>query len=181
MHNMSFKINFSYRIGKIKTDSSPRRKRKTVSNDDLKGGGGDDSQGGGDAAPAGGGARPAAPGKSGKPAAAPVDPSDSVAVDATGTWTYKLDSPQGGGGTFTLTKDGEIYTGTISSDRKPEPTPLTAIVVNGHQLSFAYPVAFGSNIGTAEVVGTIADNALQGTLSFGPQRTVPIRATRGEE
>lgn len=43
MRNMNFKINFSYRIGKLSLDQKPRRK-KSVNNDDLKEGG---SEGGG--------------------------------------------------------------------------------------------------------------------------------------
>ena len=38
MRNMNFKINFSYRIGKLSVDQKPRRK-KSISNDDLKQGG----------------------------------------------------------------------------------------------------------------------------------------------
>jgi outer membrane receptor protein involved in Fe transport len=52
----NFKINFSYRIGKMTFDA-PAKKKKSVSNDDLKDGG----DGGGQqqqAAPAGGGGRP---------------------------------------------------------------------------------------------------------------------------
>lgn len=43
MRNMNFKINFSYRIGKLSMDQKPRRK-KSINNDDLKEGG---SEGGG--------------------------------------------------------------------------------------------------------------------------------------
>lgn len=43
MKNMNFKINFSYRIGKLSMDQKPRRK-KSINNDDLKEGG---SEGGG--------------------------------------------------------------------------------------------------------------------------------------
>lgn len=48
MQNMNFKINFSYRIGKLSMDQRQRKKR-SVNNDDLKGGGdgGDMNQGGG--------------------------------------------------------------------------------------------------------------------------------------
>lgn len=47
MRNMNFKINFSYRIGKLSMDQRTRKKR-SVNNDDLKGGdgGGDMNQGG---------------------------------------------------------------------------------------------------------------------------------------
>lgn len=37
MHNMNFKINFSYRIGKLSVEENkPPRKRKSISNDDVK-------------------------------------------------------------------------------------------------------------------------------------------------
>ncbi|UCS92997.1 TonB-dependent receptor [Echinicola marina] len=39
MRNMNFKINFSYRFGKMSV--APRRKKKSIENEDLKGGGGD--------------------------------------------------------------------------------------------------------------------------------------------
>ena len=39
MHNMNFKVNLSYRIGKMTADATPRRRKKSVNNDDLKGGG----------------------------------------------------------------------------------------------------------------------------------------------
>lgn len=45
LFNMSFRVNFSYRIGKMNVDQQPRRKR-SINNDDLKDGGGD-GQGGG--------------------------------------------------------------------------------------------------------------------------------------
>lgn len=39
LRNMNFKVNFSYRIGKLSMDQGGPRKRKSVNNDDLKGGG----------------------------------------------------------------------------------------------------------------------------------------------
>ncbi|WP_210520042.1 TonB-dependent receptor domain-containing protein [Hymenobacter terricola] len=69
LHNMSFKINLSYRIGKLTV--APTRNGKSINNDDLKGGGegggggmdlGGGAPGGGGGAPAGGGGRPAGAG-----------------------------------------------------------------------------------------------------------------------
>jgi hypothetical protein len=39
MHNMNFKINFSYRFGKLGTEEKKAKRKKTVSNDDMKEGG----------------------------------------------------------------------------------------------------------------------------------------------
>jgi len=50
IQNMNFKVNFTYRIGKMSLDQTPRR-RKSINNDDLKegegGGQGENQQGGG--------------------------------------------------------------------------------------------------------------------------------------
>ncbi len=67
--NLSFQVDFSYRIGQLSADQRPRR-RRSINNDDLKGGG----EGGGDegSAPAGGGgARPAGGAGGARPGGAP--------------------------------------------------------------------------------------------------------------
>jgi hypothetical protein len=61
--NLSFRVNFSYRIGKI-TSEPTRRRKKSVNNDDMKSGGGDGGQEAG-SAPAGGGGAPAGGGAPG--------------------------------------------------------------------------------------------------------------------
>lgn len=53
LHNMSFKVNMSYRIGKLTVDQRPSN-RKGINNDDLKEGG-DNGGGGGDTGAQGGG------------------------------------------------------------------------------------------------------------------------------
>jgi hypothetical protein len=70
LDNRGVRLNFSYRLGKLTADPNPRRKRKTISNDDLKDGG--DNQGD-NVQPSGGsgGGRPqqgARPGAGGPPA-----------------------------------------------------------------------------------------------------------------
>ncbi|MDJ0366824.1 TonB-dependent receptor [Hymenobacter sp. H14-R3] len=71
LNRLSFKVNFSYRIGKLTAGDAGRR-RKGVSNDDLKDGGdaggglgGGDTGGGQGGAPAGGGGRPSGQGAPG--------------------------------------------------------------------------------------------------------------------
>lgn len=57
LHNLNLKVNFSYRIGKMTNEKAPRKSRKSVSNDDLKGGEGGGQDAGGNAggsAPTGG-------------------------------------------------------------------------------------------------------------------------------
>lgn len=54
LDNIGARVNFSYRLGKMSSDPNPRRKRRTITSDDLKEGGGDMGGGGMDAQPAGG-------------------------------------------------------------------------------------------------------------------------------
>ncbi|MCC5932325.1 MAG: TonB-dependent receptor [Cyclobacteriaceae bacterium] len=55
LDNIGARVNFSYRIGKMDSDPNPRRKRRTITSDDLKDGGSSDMGGGGmEAQPAGG-------------------------------------------------------------------------------------------------------------------------------
>jgi outer membrane receptor protein involved in Fe transport len=79
LHYLNFKVTFSYRIGKMTFDSPKKRNKMTISNDDMKEGGGDNNPvaspqaapqgGGGQVAPQGG-----APGGQGKPGGMPFKP-----------------------------------------------------------------------------------------------------------
>jgi outer membrane receptor protein involved in Fe transport len=131
MRNMSVRITFSYRIGKMGFDGAQRqRRRKSVSNDDLKDGGdGDIGQNGGGQGQRG--TSNAAPTFSQPVQAKPIvrdttqyasnstsTVPDSLSVNASGTWNYTVESPQGQNtGSFTLTKENGMYKGTVTSAR----------------------------------------------------------------
>lgn len=192
MRNMSFRITFSYRIGKMSFDQQQRpRRRKSVSNDDLKDGGGGDgdmggqNQGGNQGGGNRGGNMPQMNAQQAQQKPAPSDSTkatpvpDSLSVDASGTWNYAVESQQGTNtGTFSLTKDNGTYKGTITSARSPQPLELTSTTVNGKELTMNYTMNFNGNSVPVTIKGTITDNAFEGTLSFGQFRTMPIKATR---
>lgn len=192
MRNMSVRVTFSYRIGKMGFDQQQRqRRRKSVNNDDLKDGGGGDGggdMGGQNGGNQGGGNRGGGmPQLNSQPQQKPATPDttktttvpDSLSVDASGTWNYSVESPQGANtGTFSLTKDNGTYKGTISSARAPQPIELTSTTVNGNELTMNYTMNFNGNSVPVTIKGTITNNAFDGTLSFGQFRTMPIKATR---
>jgi outer membrane receptor protein involved in Fe transport len=193
MHNLSFKVNFSFRFGKMSFDQQPRRSRRSINNDDLKGDGGGDSgggvdngggQGGGGFAGANrggaGGQRPAATQQA--PAvnnnAPKADP--TAVVDPAGTWTYTIESPQGGGGTIVIKKEGDVYTGTLTNSRFNRENQLKAVTLNGNEISFGYDTTFGGNTSTVTVKATIAGDAMNGTMSVGQFGSFPLSAKRGQ-
>jgi len=192
LNNFSFRVNISYRIGKMGFDQ-PRRRSRSINNDDMKeggDGGGMDNGGnaGGNAAggaPQRGGAAGAAvvarPGTT--PAKQPtvetpkVDP--SVTVVAEGNWAYSVESPQGNnGGTFKIVKDSDVFSGVIISSRNNRETPLKNVKVTGNELSFSYEVNFGGNTSEVLVKGIIAGDQFAGTMTMGQFGAFPMTAKK---
>ncbi len=183
MQNMNFKVSFSFRFGKMGVDSNPRRKRKTISSDDLKDGGGSEMGGSEATATSTGGSRP-----TGNYRAATVTPvtlaekNDSVTLDASGNWEYTIESQQGpSNGVIALTQTEDQYSGTITSSRTPEPIALTDIKVSGNEMTASYSMSFGGNEVTINIIGMISDDTMEGSIAFGTFRTVPFKATRKKE
>ncbi len=189
MNNLSFKVNFSYRFGKMSFDQRQPR-RRSINNDDLKeggdggggmGGDGGGQQGGGGFNPGGGAGRgavqrPAATTPTVNQQAPAADP--NAVVVAEGTWTYTLDSPQGGGGTIVIRKEGATYAGTLTNNRFNKENPLKSVTVAGNEITFSYETSFNGNTNLVTVKGTIAGDALTGMMSVGQFGSFPINAKR---
>ncbi len=180
--NLNFKVTFSYRIGKMSMEA-PRKRKKSINNDDLKdeGGGGDGGQGGGGGAPAGGGGGRQQPTTTVQPVVKPAAKADTVAYEAAGTWSYTIESPQGGMGSLKIKKEGEIYSGTISSNRSPKENPIKDVVYKNNELSFNYEVNFGGNTAIIAVKGVITKDQFTGTMSVGQFGSFPMNGVRKVE
>ena len=185
--NLSFRVNLSYRFGKMSFDNAPRKKRKSVSNDDLKdgGGGGDNQQDGGDQqGQRNGGGAPAQ-----RPTAAPTKPATSTegpkvdltaTVNAVGTWIYTIESPRGGAGNLKIKKDGEIYSGIIINTANNRENQLKTVTVKGNELSFSYEANFGGNATEIVTKGIITGDQFTGTIQMGQFGSFPFIAKRTE-
>ena len=186
-NNLGFRITFSYRIGKMSMDQRPRRTR-SINNDDLKDDGGGDGmqmgEGGGGQQGMNGGGRQrgqntARPVENRKPLNQNPDAStDTTVYEAAGSWTYTIDSPQGGTGTIVINRNGDEYTGTIKNSRMPQETGLSNVIVSGNSVSFSYPVNFGGNSLTVEVKATINKNEMQGVMQMGETRSFDLTGKR---
>jgi len=192
LRNMSFRLNVSYRIGKMSME--PPKRRRSINNDDLKEGGdgggmdagggnqgggqrgGGGFQGGGQRTGAGMGAAAATT----KPANVP--PADATAVvQAEGTWNYTIDSPQGGEGTLVLKKEGEKYTGTINNKRFNRESTLSTVELKGNELTFSYDVTgYGGNTMTISVKSVITGDTLTGTMTVGQFGAFPMQAKKAQ-
>jgi hypothetical protein len=186
LNNFSFKVNFSYRIGKMSFDQ-PRRRSKSINNDDMKDGGGD---GGMDNAGVQGGQQRTAGANNGQrpqqvvtKAAVASDASKvdvTAVVKAEGNWTYTIESPQGGGGTLKIIKTGDDYSGVIINSRNNREVALKTISVKGNELSFAYENSFGGNTMEVTAKAIITGDQFDGTMSVGQFGTFPMKGKRTE-
>lgn len=185
MYNMNVRVSISYRFGKM-GNQKPKKKLKTINNDDLKGGDGGDGGGdGGGSAPQGGGApQPAAPPAGQKPGGQPqqnkptsppptvAKPAEGTVVEAAGTWSIKIDAPpQGDNGTIVIKKENGTYTGTIKTDRLPQETAFTSVTVNGTELIMKYSLTMNGNSVPIELKTNINATDMAGTMAIGAART----------
>lgn len=183
--NLSFRVSFGYRLGKMSFDNAPRKRKKSVNNDDLKDGGGGD--GGQDGGQQGGqqtqqrnGSAPAAMGMAKKSDDKGPKSDPTAIVKAEGDWTYTVQSPQGGGGTLKIKKEGEVLSGSIINSRSNRETPLKTIALAGNELTFLYEATFGGNTNSISFKGVIAGDVLEGTISMGQFGSFPMTGKRGQ-
>ncbi len=178
--NLNFKVNVNLRFGKIEgstRSTTPRRSRRTISSDDLKGIEGGNDQDAVVEQPQGN----FSPGQRSAPAkAAEVKSDPTIETNPVGIWSYTIESPQGGTGTITLNKDGDTYSGTIVNRNNVE-TPLKNIKLEGNGLSFDYEATFGPNTNNVNVQLVIKDNSFEGTMSIGQFGTYPIKGNRTQQ
>jgi outer membrane receptor protein involved in Fe transport len=185
MRTMSFRINVSYRIGKMSMEAPKRR--RSVNNDDLKdegGGGGDNGGGGMGGGQAGGGRQGGGRtggGNNGTAAPAALKPADaSAVVNPEGTWNYTVESPQGGEGTLVLKKEGDTYTGTINNKRFNKENPISSVSLKGNELTFSYEVNFGGNAMMVTVKAIVSEKSFEGNMTVGQFGTFPIKGTKAQ-
>jgi len=188
LNNFSFRINVSYRIGKMGFDQ-PRRRSRSINNDDMKeeGGGGMDNGGGnitggtqqrGGAVVVAGTQRPQGTVKPVVADTSKVDP--GAIVKAEGNWTYTIESPQGGGGVLKITKTGDVYSGVIINSRNNREVALKTVSVKGNELSFSYENSFGGNTMEVSAKGIITGDQFAGTMAVGQFGTFPMNGKRTE-
>ncbi|TXH28165.1 MAG: TonB-dependent receptor [Cyclobacteriaceae bacterium] len=190
MRNFSFRINLSYRIGKMSFDQQ-RRRGRSVNNDDLKMGGDGDGggmdNGGGNMNGGQSGGRGNMGGGQ-RNTTIVVQPANEVKADtaavvvAEGNWEYSVESPQGAnGGTLKITKEGDAYSGVIINARINRETPLKDVTVNGNELSFTYEVSFGGNTSNILVKGIITGDQFAGNMTMGQFGSFPMTAKRAAQ
>jgi hypothetical protein len=99
-------------------------------------------------------------------------------VEATGSWTMTIESPQGKDENNVTIKNGSALGGTISGSRITQPTNLEAVSLDGNALSFKYTIDIGGQSVTVEVEVTIDGNTFKGTATAGQFGSFPAEGKK---
>lgn len=114
-------------------------------------------------------------------APAPAKPGAAAAVDATGTWSLTISTPQGEQQvTATLKQTGTDLSGTLTSPIFPS-AEVSAGSVSGKTVTFSVSVTVGGAPLEATFNGTIEGNTMSGTVNVSGQGTVDFTGTRPEK
>lgn len=105
----------------------------------------------------------------------------TIETNPVGIWSYTIESPQGGDGTITLTREGDNYSGTIVNSRNNQETPLKNVKLEGNGLSFDYEAAFGPNTNNVSVQLVIKDNSFEGSMTIGQLGSFPIKGSKTDK
>jgi imidazolonepropionase-like amidohydrolase len=101
------------------------------------------------------------------------------AAEVAGGWSYSADTPQGKStGKIKIKKDGDSYTGTITSSFSEKEYEMKDIAVSGTSLSFYYNADFGGSPLKVEFSVTIDGSSFEGTMTAGNFGSFPVQGTK---
>ena len=99
-------------------------------------------------------------------AAKKADPEKAAA--ASGTWNYKLESPEGPvTGNLVLKNENGVLTGTISNSMTNETTEIRDVVLSEDKLSFNFDILLQGQKMDVTAVLTLAEETFEGTFAGG--------------
>lgn len=103
-------------------------------------------------------------------------PASTGDVMAAGTWDFSVPEANQSG-TFTIEKDGDTYSGTLTA-ADGEIDTMESVSLDGSTLTFTLQV---DDVGLATVSGIITGTEFEGTVDLGANGTFAITATRRPE
>lgn len=104
-------------------------------------------------------------------------------VNIAGEWEYTSDTPAGSSvGTMTITKEGEIFKGTITYDNPSgngkASSEMKNINISGNYMTFSFDVAAGGMALEVSVSGDVNENNFSGNMSLADFGSFPLNASK---
>jgi imidazolonepropionase-like amidohydrolase len=104
---------------------------------------------------------------------------DGKKIDVSGTWSYSTETPQGANtGKLKLKKQGDNYTGTITSQYADKEVELKAVSLDSNQLTFSYSLQVEGNTINVETAVTVDADTFEGSVTAGQYGNFPTKGTK---
>ncbi|MFK7953561.1 MAG: amidohydrolase family protein [Ekhidna sp.] len=104
--------------------------------------------------------------------------SGEEAVDASGSWNYSTETPQGKGkGVIKIEGNPGDYTGTISVSFNGSTNDIQNMVVDGNNVTFSFTINMGEEV-TVDISMDIDGDSFEGTLSVAAFGSFPMEGSR---
>jgi imidazolonepropionase-like amidohydrolase len=104
---------------------------------------------------------------------------DGKKIDVSGTWSYSTETPQGANtGKLKLKKQGDTYSGTITSQYADKEVELKNVSLDNNQLTFSYSLQVEGNTITVETAVTVDVDTFEGSVTAGQFGNFPTKGTK---
>lgn len=108
-----------------------------------------------------------------------VKKSDGKKIDVSGTWSYSTETPQGANtGKLKLKKQGDTYSGTITSPYADKEVELKTVSLDNNQLTFSYSLQVEGSTINVETAVTVDVDTFEGSVTAGQHGSFPTKGTK---
>ena len=104
---------------------------------------------------------------------------DAKKIDVSGTWSYSIETPQGANtGKLKLKKQGDNYTGTITSQYADKEVELKTVSLDNNQLTYSYSLQVEGSTVNVDAAVTVDADTFEGSVTTTQYGSFPTKGTK---
>jgi hypothetical protein len=104
---------------------------------------------------------------------------DAKKIDVSGTWSYSIETPQGANtGKLKLKKQGDNYTGTITSQYADKEVELKTVSLDNNQLTYSYSLQVEGSTVNVDAAVTVDVDTFEGSVTTAQYGSFPTKGTK---
>ncbi|AYB32153.1 amidohydrolase family protein [Chryseolinea soli] len=104
---------------------------------------------------------------------------DAKKIDVSGTWSYSIETPQGANsGKLKLKKQGDNYTGTITSPYADKEVELKTVSLDNNQLTYSYSLQVEGSTVNVDAAVTVDADTFEGSVTTAQYGSFPTKGTK---
>ncbi|SHH56816.1 Imidazolonepropionase [Chryseolinea serpens] len=104
---------------------------------------------------------------------------DAKKIDVSGTWSYSIETPQGANtGKLKLKKQGDNYSGTITSQYADKEVELKTVSLDNNQLTYSYSLQVEGSTVNVDAAVTVDVDTFEGSVTTAQYGSFPTKGTK---